>query len=96
MFTDLILSKWLIYDLNYNFNKKNVDAELLFTNTDSLNYEIKAEDVYQEFLKQKHLLNFGNYPEDSNFFDETNEKAVGKMKDEFIGLKSKMCSIKTN
>ena len=31
-----------MYDLHYNFIKKNVHAELLFTDTDSLTYEIKS------------------------------------------------------
>ena len=43
-----------------------------------------------------------NYPKDSKFFDPTNKKVIGKMKDEsegkiigeFVGLKSKMHSIK--
>ena len=51
VFTVLELSKWLIYDFHYNFIKKDFDAELLFTDTDSLTYEIKPKDVYilQEF-----------------------------------------------
>ena len=40
-FTVLELRKWLMYDFHYNFIKKNFDAELLFTDTDSLAYEIK-------------------------------------------------------
>ena len=82
--------------------KKHFDAELLFTDTDSLTYEIKSEDVYEEFFKHKHLFDFSNYPKDSKFFDETNKKVIGKMKDEsegkiideFVGLKSKMYSMK--
>ena len=45
--TVLELSKELMYDFHYNFIKKNFDAELLFTDTDSLAYEIKSEDVYE-------------------------------------------------
>ena len=75
---------------------------MLFNDTDSLAYEIKSEDVYEEFFKHKHLFDFSNYPKDSKFFDETNKKVIGKMKDEsegkiigeFVGLKSKMYSMK--
>ena len=82
--------------------KKHFDAELLFTETDSLTYEIKLKDVYEEFFKHKHLFDFSNYPEDSKIFDPTNKKVIGKMKDEFegkvisefVGLKSKMYSMK--
>ena len=58
---------------------------MLFTDTDSLTYEIKSEGVYEEFFKHKHLFDFSNYPKDSNFFDETNKKVIGKMKDESEG-----------
>ena len=91
-----------MHDFHYNFIKKNFDAELLFTDTDSLTYEIKSEDVYEEFFKHKHLFDFSNYPKDSKFSDQTNKKVIGKMKDvskgkiidEFVGLKSKMHSMK--
>ena len=56
-FTVLDLSKWKMYDFHYNFIKKNFDAELLFTDTDSLTYEIKSENVYKEFFKWKDLFN---------------------------------------
>ena len=48
-FTVLDLSKCLMYDFHYNFIKKNFSAKLLFTDTDSLTYEIKSENVYKEF-----------------------------------------------
>ena len=87
-------------DFHYSFIKKHFDAELLFTDTDSLTYKIKSEDVNEEFFK--HLLDYSNYPKDSKFFDETNKNVNGKMKDEsegkrideFVGLKSKMYSMK--
>ena len=101
-FTVLELGKWLMYDFYYNFIKKNFHAELLFTDTDSLTYEIKSENVYEEFFKWKNLFDFSSYPKDSKFFDETNKKFIGKMKvkfdgvivSKFVGLKSKMYSIK--
>ena len=48
------------------------------------------------------MFDFSNYSKDSKFFDDTNKKVIGKMKDEyggviidqFIGLKSKMYSIR--
>ena len=101
-FTVLELSKWMMYDFHYNFIKKNFNAELLITGTDSLTYEIKSENVYREFSKWKDLFDFSNYLKDSKFFDDTNQKFIGKMKDEyggvifdkFVGLKSKMYWIK--
>ena len=77
-FTVLELSKWLMYDLHYNFIKKQFDAELLFTDTDSLTYEIKSEDVYEKVFKHKHLFDFSNYPKDLKFFDQANKKLLAK------------------
>ena len=64
--------------LHYRFIKKHFDAELLFTDTVSLTYKIKSEDVYEESFKHKHLFDISNYPEDSKFFDETNKIVSGK------------------
>ena len=85
-FTVLDLSKWKMYDFHYNFIKKNFDAELLFTDTDSLAYEIKSENVYEEFYKWKDLFDFSNYSKDSRFYDESNKRFIGKMKDEYGGV----------
>ena len=63
-FPVLELRKWLMYDFHYDFLKKHFDAELLFTDTGSLNYEIKSEDSYENFFKYKHLFDFSNYPKD--------------------------------
>ena len=62
---------------------KKIDSELLFTDTDSLTNEIKSKNVYEKFFKWKDLFDFSNYLKDSRFFDETNKKVSGKMKDEF-------------
>ena len=63
---------------------------------------LTKQNVYEEFFKHKHLFDFSNYPKDLKFFDETNKKVISKMKDEsegkitdeFVGLKSKMYSMK--
>ena len=73
--------------------KKYFDNKLLFTDTDSLTYEIKSENVCEEFYKNKHLFDFSNYPTDSKFFDPMNA-FEGKINNEFVGLTSKMYSIK--
>ena len=81
-FTVLDLSKLLMYDFHYNYIKRNYDAKLMFTDTDSLLYEIKTNDVY--IYKDKDLFDFSDYPQDStelhsNFFDSINKKLIGKM-----------------
>ena len=81
-FTILELSKWLMYDFHYNFIKKHFDTKLLFTDTDSLAYEIKSEDVCKEFFKHKRLFDIINFLKNSNFFHEANKNVIGKMKDE--------------
>ena len=98
----LDLGKKNMYDFHCNFVKINFDVELLFTDTDSLSYEIKSKDIHEEFFKWKELFDFSNFSKDSESFNETNKKVIGKMKDEFggviitefVGLKSKMYSIK--
>ena len=44
-----------MYDFHYNFIKKHFDAELIFTDADSLTYQIKSEDDYEQFFKHKHM-----------------------------------------
>ena len=95
-FSMLDLSKYLIYEFHYKHIKSRFDDKLLFTDTDSLVYEIKTEDVYEDFYDDKNLFDFSDYPLNSKFFDPVNKKVIDKTKDdfkeriisEFIGLKS--------
>ena len=98
----LDLSKTLMYDFHYNYIKKKYGdkARLLFTDTDSLTYEIEAEDVYKDFWNDKDIFDNSDYHESSPYFDKTNKKVIGKFKDEaagipiceFVGLRSIMYS----
>ena len=100
-FIILDLSKLLRYDFHYKHIKIKYDAKLLFTDTDSLVYEIKTDGVYEDFYKDKNLFDFNDHPHDTKFFNLVNKKVIGKMKDEFqekitsdfVGLKSKMYSL---
>ena len=100
-FNILDLSKLLMYEFHNKYIGSKFDAKLLFTDTDSLVYEIKTEDVYEDFYQDKNLFDFSDYPLNSKLFDPVNKKVIGKMKDEikgknineFIGLKSKMYSL---
>ena len=58
--------------------KKKFNAELLFTDLDNLNYDIKSKNVYEEFFEWKDLFDFSNYSKDSKFFNETNKKLLVK------------------
>ena len=35
----------------------------------------------KNFLSTRHLFDFSNHPKDSKFFNKTNNKVIGKMKD---------------
>ena len=72
----------------------------MFTDTDSLTYEIETEDVYKDFWEDKEMFDFSDYPKNSPYYSNENKKVIGKFKDEsqgvpiveFVGLKSKMYS----
>ena len=100
----LELSKTLMCDFHYNIIKPlyGENAKLLFTDTDSLMYEIATEDVYKDLYNSSKTDLFDNsdYPVESEYYFKDNKKVIGKMKDEasgvpiteFVGLKSKMYS----
>ena len=80
-FSILDLCKLLMYEFHYKYIKSKSDAKLLFTDTGSLVYEIKTEDVYEDYYVDRNLFDFSDYPLDSKFFDPVNKKDIGKMKD---------------
>ena len=101
-FSVLDLSKLFMYDYHYNCTIRKFNANLLFTDTASLTYEIKTEEnIYEISYKDRDLFHFSNYPKDSMFYDLTNMNKIGKIKDEsegwinieLVGLKSKIYSL---
>ena len=58
----LDLSKLLMYEFPYNYikNKYGNDLRLLLNNIDSLIYEIKTEDLKEDFSKDKEIIDFMN------------------------------------
>ena len=73
----LDLSKTLMYDFHYNYVKEKYGdrAKLLFTDTDSLAYEIKTEDVYKDFWNDKDMFDNSDYPENSLYHCNANKRS---------------------
>lgn len=98
--TILDQSKLLMYNFHYNFMLKKVEREnidLLFTDTDSLCYHIRNQDIFEIMKQNKDLFDLSNYSKDSDMYDGTNNKVIGKFKNEsvvpiteFIGLRAKL------
>ena len=49
------------FHCDYIDNKYDIKSKLLFTDTGILTYEIKTEDVYEDFSSDKEMLDFSNY-----------------------------------
>ena len=92
-----------MFNFHYGFIKNwyGSDAKLLFTDTDSLCYEIMTEDFYQDMYDYKEHFDLSDM-HSKQFKNMENKNVVGKFKDEtqgipiceFIGLRSKTYSIK--
>jgi hypothetical protein len=80
-------SKFIMQDFRYNFMQKKFNPqniEVLFTDTDSLCYHIKHEDPYKVVAENKYMFDLASYPKDHELYDPTNNKVIGKFKDESI------------
>ena len=75
--------------------------QTIITDTDSLMYQIKTEDVCEDFSSYKEIFDFSNYSTKPKYYDYSNKLVIGKMKDEtrgaaignFLRLKPKMYSL---
>ena len=107
----LDLSKTLMFEFHYDYikNKYSDRAKLLMTDTDSLIYEIKTDDFYNDIaedVESKFDTSEFNkdHPAINNFGFKVgvNKKVIGMFKDEtggkqieeFVGLRSKLYSYK--
>ena len=103
----LDLSKTLMYEFHYMCIKPKYKekAKHLFTDTDSLMYEIETEDFYKDIsLDVRDKFDTSNYPKDHPSGTETgvNKKVIGMFNDEagglviteFVGLRAKLYSFK--
>ena len=103
----LDLSKTLMFNFHYNYiQKKYKDrAELLFTDTDSLMYQIYTDDFYKDTSHDiETKFDTSDYPpvHPSGIKTGVNKKVIGMFKDEvagkqitcFVGLRPKLYSFR--
>ena len=102
----LDLSKSLMYDFHYGYilPKYGKNQKLLFTDTDSLCYEIETEDFYKDISGDVEKgFDTSNFSKDHpSGIQGKNKKVPGMMKDEaggkiieeFVGLRAKLYSYK--
>jgi hypothetical protein len=102
----LDLSKTLMYQFHYDYVKPKWGnrAKLLFTDTDSLCYEIQTDDVYKDISEDvNEWFDTSNYDKDHPSGIQTGKnKVIGFFKDEcggkfiteFVGLRAKSYSFK--
>ena len=103
----LDLSKTLMFDFHYNYIKKKYrnKAELMFTDTDSLLYQIHTDDFYRDISNDiLEKFDTSDYPPNhkSGIPTGVNKKVIGMFKDEvagrqitkFVGLRPKLYTFK--
>ena len=102
----LDLSKTLIYDFHYNYiiPKFGKKQKLLFTDTDSLCYEIETDDFFADIADDvEKMFDTSNFEKNHpSGIHGKNKKVPGMMKDEaggkiieeFVGLRAKLYSYK--
>ena len=103
----LELSKSLMYDFHYSYIKTKYrdKAKLLFTDTDSLAYEITTKDFYKDINPDiEKRFDASDYPTNhpsgiktglnSKVLAMSKDEAGGKQIVEFVGLRAKLYSYK--
>ena len=102
--TILDLSKRHMYWFHYMFMKSNFRTLVLYSDTDSLIYEIESEDLYADLKQNEQVhpeFDFSSYKEDNQLYSKHHKLETLKFKDEvggkilhsIVALKSKLYSI---
>ena len=88
-FSFLNLSQVLMHDFRYNYmvSKYGSRSKLLFTDTDSLFYDVKTDDLNRDFLEDLEYFDTSEYPREHFLHGERNKKVLEKMKDETHGVR---------
>ena len=89
-----------MYNFHYTFMIRKFNTKLLFTDTDSLCYEIYENNPHKKIYKYKERFDLSNLPLSSKYYCSDNKKVLDKIKNEygqksilkFVSLKSKMYS----
>ena len=99
-FCVLEISKEIMYDFHYNqiLPKYCQNAKLLFTDTDSLCYQITTSDLYNDMNENLDMYDTSNFSKTHPLYSSTNNKVLCKFKSEtaettpleFLGLRAKM------
>lgn len=104
----LEISKLCMYDFHYNFMLKEFthkQCKMQYTDTDSFIYNIECDDVYAFLKKKSDRFDTSDYPANNQYgIKLLNNKVLGVMKDEckgkciseFVGLRSKMYSVRVS
>ena len=103
-FTVLELAKLHLYQFHYGYMRKlyGDKCKLLFTDTDSLTYQVTNSNVDLDLYQNRKKFDLSNFYHSSPYHCDENKKRHGTFKKEhpndpiieFIGLRSKMYSLK--
>ena len=95
----LDFSKVLVYKSNYDYikNKYGDNSRPLFTDTDSLMYEMKNKDIFEDFSKYEDMFDLRDFSSKSKYYNHSSKLVFSEMKDlisgvaikEFVGLKQR-------
>ena len=75
-----------MFEFYYNYFKiKYPEANILYTDTDSLIINVPTDDFYKDLETELNHYDTSDYPTDHPLYSLTNKKIIGKMKDELNG-----------